>query len=251
MQTAERSSGLDPSENVIYHRCLFAYEAASTSIAGKVVELGSGEGYGIRMIAPKSSSYLAVDKFKPLGDIPKGVEFRQLMLPSLQGIADSSFDFAITFQVIEHIRDDNRFLSEIHRVLKPGGCLMLTTPNRLMSLSRNPWHVREYTGEELKSKVQKVFNQVELLGVFGNEAINRYHDDNRKSVQAMMKWDIFNLQYRLPAVVLRLPYDVLNRINRRKLLQSNGNPVLKASTSDFRLDVFTDKAYDLFIRAVK
>ena len=51
---------------------------------------------------------------------------------------DNSIDFVVTFQVIEHIKDDEKFVQEIHRVLKPGGKLILTTPNILMSLSRNP-----------------------------------------------------------------------------------------------------------------
>ena len=38
---------------------------------------------------------------------------------------DNSIDFVVTFQVIEHIKDDEKFIQEIHRVLKPGGKLIL------------------------------------------------------------------------------------------------------------------------------
>ena len=52
LQTAERSSHLDPSENVIYQRHLVAYKEAAKMISGTVLEIGSGEGYGIMELAP-------------------------------------------------------------------------------------------------------------------------------------------------------------------------------------------------------
>jgi hypothetical protein len=64
MQTAERSTGLDPSEHIIYNRCLFAYETAAGMVNGSIIELGSGEGYGMRLLAPLSAHYLAIDKFE-------------------------------------------------------------------------------------------------------------------------------------------------------------------------------------------
>ena len=63
----------------------------------------------------------------------------------------------MTFQVIEHIKDDEKFVQEIHRVLKPGGKLILTTPNILMSLSRNPWHIREYNPTEMNEILKHHF----------------------------------------------------------------------------------------------
>ena len=63
LQTAERSSHLDPSENVIYQRHLIAYKEAAKIISGTVLEVGSGEGYGIMELAPKAEHYIAVDKY--------------------------------------------------------------------------------------------------------------------------------------------------------------------------------------------
>ena len=50
MQTAERSSHLDPSENVIFQRHMIAYKEASKLISGTVLEIGCGEGYGICLL---------------------------------------------------------------------------------------------------------------------------------------------------------------------------------------------------------
>ena len=251
MQTAERSSGHDLSEQVIYNRCLFAYKAASESVSGNIIELGSGEGYGIQLLAPLAKKYLAVDKFDTDISGNENVEFRKQLLPSMSGIADNSFDFAVTFQVIEHIQDDKAFISEIHRVLKPGGVLMLSTPNRLMSLTRNPWHIREYTATELAGIVGKIFKKVEVKGVFGSPVVMQYHEQNKASVQRITKFDVLKLQYRLPRQLLQVPYDIMNRLNRRKLLKGNSEIVNKVSLSDFFLKDSTEDCFDLFVVATK
>lgn len=251
MQTAERSSGHDPSEQVIYNRCLFAYKATSGFVKGNIIELGSGEGYGVELLAPLADRYLAVDKFDTNVTGHTNVEFRKMLLPSLAGIADNSFDFAVTFQVIEHIQDDKAFIREIHRVLKPGGKLFLSTPNRLMSLTRNPWHIREYTAAELTVLVSQVFKSVEMKGVYGNDKVMEYHEKNRASVRRITRFDIFNLQYRLPRRLLQIPYDLLNRLNRRSLLDDNSSLVNLVTVSEFSIGDSSDSAFDLFVIAEK
>ena len=59
------------------------------------------------------------------------------------------FDVVLCNHVLEHVKDDILALKEIRRVLKKDGKMILTTPNILMSLSRNPWHFREYTPFEM------------------------------------------------------------------------------------------------------
>ncbi len=251
MQTAERSSGHDPSEQVIYNRCLYAYKAASGMVKGNIIELGSGEGYGIRLLAPLAEKYLAVDKFDTDISGHANVEFRKQLLPSLQGIPDNSFDYAVTFQVIEHIQDDKYFISEIHRVLKPGGMLLLTTPNRPMSLTRNPWHIREYTGAGLAAHVGSYFAKVEVKGIYGSPVVMEYHERNKASVQRITRFDVLRLQYRLPRRLLQIPYDIMNRMNRRKLLEGNTEIVNKVSLDDFFLKNVTENCFDLFVIATK
>ena len=120
-----------------------------------------------------------------------------------------------------------------------------------MSLTRNPWHIREYTAAELTALVAQVFKSVEMKGVYGNDKVMEYHEKNRVSVRRITRFDIFNLQYRLPRRLLQIPYDLLNRLNRRSLLGENASLVNQVTVSDFSIGDSSDSAFDLFVIAEK
>ena len=255
LQTAERSTGIDPSENVIFQRHLIAYKEAAKIISGTVLEVGSGEGYGIDELAFKSDHYIAVDKYKSRISTEtlktNKITFIQTEVPPLKEIENNSVNFVVTFQVIEHINHDKQFLEEIHRVLKPGGKLILTTPNSIMSLSRNPWHVREYTPEEMKGLLDSIFDVVELNGIFGNEKVMNYYQKNKESVKQITKFDIFNMQYWLPRWVLQIPYDILNRFNRKSLQDGNTSIVNSIQHTDYSIKKSNKECLDHFCVATK
>ena len=162
-----------------------------------------------------------------------------------------SIDFVVSFQVIEHIEDDNLYVKEIARVLKPGGKYIVTTPNIKMSITRNPWHVREYKVEELKVLLSKHFSSVECNGVFGNDKIMTYYNKNKESVRKITRFDIFNLQWKLPRWMLQIPYDYLNRRNRKKLLTQNNSLVADIKMEDYFVAAANDNCFDLFYVATK
>jgi len=228
--TTEIASEQITSDNPIHQRLFKAYVVAENYLQGDVLEVGCGEGRGVELMMKQAKSFTAVDKIEPViaelrEKFPAG-KFMSMNIPPLSGLTDNTYDSIVSFQVIEHIEDDLLYLSEIHRVLKPGGVALFTTPNRKMSLSRNPWHVREYLPQELKALGQKVFREVEMKGITGNEKVMTYYQQNKKSVDRIMRFDIFNLQYRLPAAILRIPYEILNRMNRNKL-QTTDNQLVK------------------------
>ncbi len=255
LQTAERSSHLDPSENVVYQRHLIAYKEAAKLVSGTVLEVGSGEGYGIMELAPKVEKYIAVDKYNTaISDELKAdndITFIQTEVPPLKGIEDNSVDFVVTFQVIEHIQDDKKFLAEIYRVLKPGGKMILTTPNILMSLTRNPWHIREYTPAQMEAVLKTSFTNFELKGVFGNDKVMDYYNKNKESVRKITRFDILNMQYWLPRWMLQIPYDILNRFNRRKLQGDNKGIVNTVVYTDYSIGAANDLGLDHFCIATK
>jgi len=157
----------------------------------------------------------------------------------------------ICFQVIEHIRKDHLLLEEIKRVLKPGGALLMTTPNKSMSLSRNPFHVREYLPNEMETLIRSHFSTYTIQGVSGNENMMAYYEENKKSVAAFARYDILNLQYRMPAFLLRAPYTLLNNINRLFLLQKIATVTANLTHRDFFLSEENADCLDYFVTALK
>jgi 2-polyprenyl-3-methyl-5-hydroxy-6-metoxy-1,4-benzoquinol methylase len=252
IKTAERNSGILPEDNVIHHRHLIAYQEAAKLCHGKILEIGSGEGYGIKILAPLASGYHAVDKHAtPVSTDVPNISFKQMNVPPLGGFEDNYFDMVVTFQVIEHIKNDLLFLSEIKRVLKPGGRLLLTTPNISMSITRNPWHVREYTLKQMNEILSKVFSSFEIKGVYGNEKVMAYYEENRRSVRKFTRFDILRLQYILPRWMLQIPYDIANRMNRNNLMKGNTSLVNKVFTEDFFIENAKENCFDFFVVAQK
>ncbi|GCC52125.1 class I SAM-dependent methyltransferase [Chryseotalea sanaruensis] len=249
--TTEITSDNLLSDNPIHQRLFKAYVAAQPFVNGDVLEVGCGEGRGIDLMLPQSASFTAVDKIESaLGKLrvkyPSG-KFLAMNIPPLGELKDNAYDVLITFQVIEHIEDDELFLKELHRVLKPGGVALVTTPNRKMSLTRNPWHVREYLADELKMLAKKYFTNVEMKGITGNEKVMTYYQENKKSVERITRLDVLNLQHRLPASLLRIPYELMNRWNRNRLQHQDQGLVKDIHHSDYIETDKADEALDLFM----
>lgn len=250
-RTAERISGGHPADNFVFQRSLLAYQRASRLISGNVLEIGTGSGYGVSLIAPNANEFWTIDKNPVEIDYDKhpNTRFICMEVPPLAGLPSAYFDYVVCFQVIEHICDDAFFMSEIHRVLKPGGKLILSTPNILKSLTRNPWHIREYTIDQMTNLISAHFDINQTLGVFGNHLIESYYVKNKRSVDKILKFDFLNLNKRLPCCFLRLPYDLANHLNRSFLHKRNRTLTETISSVDYFLKEANHNCYDLFFVA--
>ena len=181
--TGERTVPGIPEENYWFRRHEVAYEYIEHMCAGlDVLEAGSGEGYGASMLARVAKSVTCVDYDTA------AVEHTRVRYPELvvhQGnlidlpLTDGSVDVVVNFQVIEHLWDQARFIGECRRVLRPGGRLLISTPNRItFSPGRdtplNPFHTRELSAAELgELLVDGGFEVADMLGVFHGEALRR------------------------------------------------------------------------------
>jgi len=73
------------------------------------------------------------------------------------GYGSDCFDLVVCSDVIEHVEDPQTMLQEIHRVLKPGGRLIISTPIRFSELPIDPMHVQEWFCSEFSYMCGKVF----------------------------------------------------------------------------------------------
>lgn len=128
----------------------------------------------------------------------------------------NNFDMVVSFETIEHIPDYTAFLSEIHRVLKPGGVLILSTPNALVTNPLkgkpvNPYHVYEFDPAELSNILSGYF-VIELAA--GHHVKTNYGvapflpSFNRKTLNFRQRINF--LYWRM---VLRLPGRLRNKLH--------------------------------------
>lgn len=253
-KTTEITSAEIASDNPVHQRLLFPYVEAARMVSGNLLEIGCGWGRGLDLLTKAADHYTGIDKneelINALSAEYRNATFTAANIPPLSTLADNTFDYIVTFQVIEHIQNDDLFIKEAHRVLKPGGKLLLTTVNKSFSLTRNPWHVREYDANGLKSLMGKYFPSVDTRGIHGNDKVMTYYEQNKESVKKLTRFDFFDLQHRLPRRLLQVPYDLMNRLNRNRLLQADGIAA-EIDYTDYLLSSDPTGSLDFFYIATK
>lgn len=80
-------------------------------------------------------------------------------------LPDESVDVVVSFETLEHLRDQERFLRECSRVLKPKGVLICSTPNTNVYrwYGANPYHMRELTPAQFRKAVEAHLSHVALF----------------------------------------------------------------------------------------
>jgi len=110
----------------------------------RIVDVGAGEGYFSKMVGDRLQSDLrrAPDSVLAACDLfPEFFRYSGIRCDPINSdgslpYADSSFDVACSLEVIEHIKDQFAFARELHRVVKPDGVAIVSTPNVLNLNSR-------------------------------------------------------------------------------------------------------------------
>lgn len=170
--TGERTVPGIVEENYWFRRHEAAYLALRPyCVDAFVLEAGCGEGYGADLLARDAVGVLGLDydaaTLRHAAKAYPGVHTARANLAALP-LGTSTVDVVANFQVIEHLWDQEGFLRECLRVLRPGSRLLITTPNRItFSPGRdtplNPFHTRELAPSEMDALLRGAGFDVEFL----------------------------------------------------------------------------------------
>lgn len=147
---------------------------------GKAIELGCGEGFStvrLHKMLPKKMKLYASEYVAEL--VPKA----QKMNPKVKVVEesvyelthkDNSFDLVFLLEVLEHLDYPDKALEEIHRILKPGGVLILGVPRepiwRSLNMARGKYlkdfgntigHLNHWSSRSLIKTIETHFGPVE------------------------------------------------------------------------------------------
>ena len=238
----------------MYLRHLFAYEEAARRIPAstRVIDIGCGEGYGTARLARTARRAVGIDvdpatiaqAARRYGRSTCHYLFVRWRAPPF---ASGAVDAATTFQVIEHVPDDQRFVADAACLLRPGGILIVTTPNRLLRLGagERPWnrsHVREYAPTDLRETLMPYF-AVEMFGVEGDAETQAHELARLAWIRRTVARDPFGLRRLLSEDMKRRVLMML----RRGVEGPGTKPGVTGRTTDrYRLTSNASESLDLF-----
>jgi len=205
-------TGERPMEGQTPDSLLALHEAGYREVAarigpGLVLDVGCGvgdesvtlAGEGRRLIGIDYSADTAVLAARTWGRTsPRGHRIDTACMDGGRlGFADASFDTVCSSHIIEHFHDPERHVAEIARVCADDGTVFVLTPNRPADFE-NPFHVYMFEPDQLTSMLRLFFEDVEMLGLEGDEVFRRDFATRRASGERLLRYDVLNLRRRLP-----------------------------------------------------
>lgn len=158
-------------EEALFREHEARYVFAGQYVAGKrVLDIACGTGIGTSYLlkaGAQSCMGLDIDE--------QAIAYARTLYPACtfavsdaleMNLGNSSVDVVVSFETIEHVSDQVKFLMECRRVLRPEGLLICSTPNKkaYQWLGNNPFHVREFTLKEFKALLDTSFDGIDYYG---------------------------------------------------------------------------------------
>ncbi len=235
-------------EYLIFLRHLFEHEMAKNNLSRDsfVLDIGCGEGYGTSTLSKNVKKIIGLDiGERTISNASQKYGSGNCIFTKYDGkiipYKDNTFDAAVSFHVIEHVQNDLDFISEIYRILKKGGIMVMTTPNKTVRIGKNgklfnEFHVREYYPDEFEKAVKSKFTDVKMYGVYGNKEVQQIEIERLKLIRKAISLDFFNLSRLVPRTIKSIIIKTLKRIGKNKTDKEIKNNFLdKYSISDFYL----------------
>jgi SAM-dependent methyltransferase len=188
---------------------------------GRVLDVGCGVGDYSERLRGEGRSVTGID-YDPATAATAATTHRGLLAVCGDGavlpLRAGAVDFACSSHLIEHFVDPEPHVAELARVLTPGGTAFVITPNAPADFE-NPYHVHLFEPDGLESMLRRHFDDVEVLGLDGDEVVKADFDARRRVGRRLLKLDPFGLRHKLPpswferlhAVGRRVVYPFVNR----------------------------------------
>lgn len=216
----------------LFHLFPYFYTREMIEHRDRVLEVGFGDGYGAEVLGARAAEYVGVDldvdavRHASARYGSATVRFQEADATALPFPA-GTFDLVVSFHVIEHLRDPERYLDELARVSKATGRVALVTPNRALRLGKNerPWnrfHVQEFDAQGLSQLLSRHFANVEVMGLAGSDGMNSVERRRVARARRLARMDPLGLRYHLPESLLVRVRRAINRAATRPS-EADGN----------------------------
>jgi SAM-dependent methyltransferase len=133
-----------------------------------VLDAGCGVGYGAEMMARAGASRVVGIDLSPeaiAAASERAGEVAEFQVGDVRDLPfdEGSFDLVVCFEVLEHLEDPEPAITVLKDVLREGGLLIASSPNRGVYPPGNPHHLHEFTLEELRDALTARFANVVLM----------------------------------------------------------------------------------------
>jgi len=217
----------------IYMEHLNRYIFAGQFAANKVVlDIACGTGYGSSLLKDKGAgAVIGIDISEQTVEYCRK-KFSSGNMSFVVGSAsrmplkDNSIDVVVSFETIEHLNegDQQLFVMEIQRVLRPDGVLIMSTPNVSRTGHKNAFHIKELSYEEYRKL---------LSDKFGNTVY--YYQDNVRANYILSGENVNALNFFLGSAVNASKLSTLNADNSLFIISVSSNSPVPRVTENISI----------------
>lgn len=141
-----------------------------------ILDVGSGQGLSKKRLEKANNKVFLQE---PAPDLE--ADFKK----DISEFPAAAYEYVTSFDVIEHVPEDEKFLGNLFRVCKKG--VFIATPNYLVSRNRNIYHIREYTPTQLVELCEKFSTKLKFFADCGEGLEMEWYSEDTKSTHKVRK----------------------------------------------------------------